>query len=78
MILKTIDVPSAIFCKNVNCKLDHQNSDIDGYYTSICDALLVASREHIPSSNFRCSQDYVVPGFNEHLRICMTQLDNII
>ena len=55
------------FCKDVNCKVDHYNSDIDAYYTSICDTLLVASRKHIPSSNFRCSQDYVVPAFNEHL-----------
>ena len=55
------------FCKDVNCKVDHHNSDIDAYYTSICDILLVASRKHIPSFNFRCSQDYVVPAFNEHL-----------
>ena len=47
MILKTIDVPGAIFCKDANCKDDHHNSDIDAYYSSICDALLVASRKHI-------------------------------
>ena len=54
------------FC-NLN-EDDHHNSDIDAHYTSICDALLVASRKHIPSSNVRCSQDNVVPGFNEHLK----------
>ena len=30
--------------------------------------MLVENTLHIPSSNFRCSQDYVVPGFNEHLK----------
>ena len=64
----TIYVPSAIFCKDANCKDDHHISDIHAYYTSICDALIVASSKHIPSSNFRCSQDYVVPDFNEHLK----------
>ena len=68
MILKTFGVPGAIFCKDANCKDDHHNSDIDAYYTTICEVLLVASRKHIPSFNFRCSQNYVVPGFNKHLK----------
>ena len=66
--LKTIDIPDAIFRKDVDCKLDDHIRDIDAYYSSICDALIVASKAHIPSCNFRCSQDYVVPGFTEHIK----------
>ena len=66
--LKTIDIPDAIFCNDVDCKLDHHISDIDAYYSSICDALIVASKAHIPSCNFRCLHEYVVPGFNEHVK----------
>ena len=65
---KSIDIPDAIFCKDVDCKLDHHISDIDAYYSYICDALIVASEAHIPSCNFRCSQEYIVPGFNEHVK----------
>ena len=42
MILNTIDVPGDIFCKDANCKDDHRHTDIDAYYTSICDALAVS------------------------------------
>ena len=47
MILKTIDVPGAIFRRDANCKDDHHNSNIDAYYTSICDALLVENAYHL-------------------------------
>ena len=33
--LKTINIPDAIFCKAIDCKLDHHISDIDVYYSSI-------------------------------------------
>ena len=28
----------------------------------------MVSKKHIPSSTFKCSSDYIVPGFNEHLK----------
>ena len=66
--LKTIDILDTMFCKCVDYKLDHHIGDIDAYYSSIRDALIVASKAHIPSCNFRCSQDYIVSEFNEHLK----------
>ena len=36
--------------------------------TCICDALNSASIEYIPPSKIKCSQEYFVPGFNEHLK----------
>ena len=68
MLLFITHSPDATFCKDVDCKLDHCISGIDAYYSRICDALIVASKQHIHSCNFRCSQEYVVPGFNEHVR----------
>ena len=57
-----------MFCKDVDYKLDHHISDIDAYYSCLFDDLIVASKAHIHSCNFRCSQHYVVPEFNEHLK----------
>ena len=66
--LKTIDILDTMFYKDVDYKLDHHISDIDAYYSCLSDALIVASKAHIPSCNFRCLQDYVVPEFNELLK----------
>ena len=68
MILKSIVVPSAIYCTDVDCKHAGHIRDIDTYYDNICDTLVVVSRKHIPSSTFKCSSDYIVPGFKEHLK----------
>ena len=68
MILKSIVIPSAIDCTDVDCKHAGHIRDIDNYYDNICDTLVVVSRKHIPSSTFKCSSDYIVPGFNEHLK----------
>ena len=35
------------FCTDVDCKLDHHISDISFYYSSVCDALIVASKAQI-------------------------------
>ena len=68
MILKFIVIPSAIYCTDVDCKHAGHIRDIDTYYDNICDTLVVVSKKHIPSSTFKCSSDYIVPGFNEHLK----------
>ena len=67
MILKSIVIPSAIYCTDVDCKHAGHIRDIDTYYDNICDTLVVVSRKHTPSSTFKCSSNYIVPGFNEHL-----------
>ena len=66
MILKSIVIPSAIYCTDVDCKHAGHTRDIDTYYDNICDTLVVVSRKHTPSSTFKCSSDYIVPGFNNN------------
>ena len=68
MTLKSIVIPSAIYCTDVDCKHANHIRDIDTYYDNICDTLVVVSKKYIPSSTFKCSSDYIVPGFNEHLK----------
>ena len=68
MILKSIVIPIVIYCTDVDCKHAGHIRDIDTYYDNICDTLVVVSRMNIPSSTFKCSADYIVPGFNEHLK----------
>ena len=41
---------------------------LDVYFISICDALQKASIKSIPNSKYKCSSDFIVPGFNEYVR----------
>ena len=41
---------------------------INDYFGSICEALRKANIKSIPTSIFKCSNDYIVPGFNEYVR----------
>ena len=38
------------------------------YYDSICKVLTNVGKLTIPTNKFKCSQDYIVPGFHEHLK----------
>ena len=38
------------------------------YYDSVCKVLTTVRKLTIPPNKFKCSQDYIVPGFNEHLK----------
>ena len=38
------------------------------YYDSICNVLTDVSKTTIPTTRFKCSKDFIVPGFNEHLK----------
>ena len=38
------------------------------YYDSICNVLTDVSKMTIPTTRFKCSKDFIVPGFNEHLK----------
>ena len=68
MNLNSIDITRAIYCTDVDCPHICHTRDIDTYYNNICDALVISSKGHIPTSKFKCSSDYIVPGFNEHLK----------
>ena len=35
----------------------------------MCTALSSISKLTIPTCRFRCSQEFIVPGFNEHLKV---------
>ena len=37
-------------------------------YKQICDVLHTASKKCIPSSKIDCYKEYIVPGFNEHVK----------
>ena len=38
------------------------------YFRSICNALRKASTKCIPTTKYKCSSDFIVPGFNEYVR----------
>ena len=69
-----IFIPSAIKCTNLNCKsIEHRNA-IDLYYSEICKALHCSSLDSIPSSKSTDSRDYIVPGFNDYVKIYIVSL----
>ena len=53
-----IHVTPGVKCNDPNCQLSSHKSDIDYFYTQICDALDKASKYCIPSSriNFHCTR----------------------
>ena len=66
--LRSITVPSIVYCKDARCKNDQHRHLIDLYYDSICNVLTDVSKMTIPTTRFKCSKDFIVPGFNEHLK----------
>ena len=66
--LSSITVPSIVYCKDARCKNDQHRHLIDLYYDSICNVLTDVSKMTIPTTRFKCSKDFIVPGFNEHLK----------
>ena len=66
--LSEVTVPAAIFCKNVSCKDSEHIRHIDEYYNSLCNVLTEVSKITIPTCRYKCAQEFIVPGFNEHLK----------
>ena len=66
--LSEVTVPAAIFCKNVSCKDSEYIRQIDEYYNSLCNVLTEVSKITIPTCRYKCAQEFIVPGFNEHLK----------
>ena len=67
-MLSEVTVPAAIFCKNVSCKDSEHIRQIDEYYNSLCNILTEASKITILTCRYKCTQEFIVPDFNEHLK----------
>ena len=68
ILLSEINIPDVVRCYNTACVCNEHKVQLDDYYSSICEALRKASIKSIPTSIFKCSSDYIVPGFNEYVR----------
>ena len=66
--LSHITIPEVVYCNDVRCNDEQHRHHIDMYYDSICKVLTNVGKLTIPTNKFKCSQDYIVPGFNEHLK----------
>ena len=55
-----IHVTSGVKCNDPNCKLSSHRSDIDDFYTQICDVLDKASTYCIPSTRSNYYKDHIV------------------
>ena len=66
--LSHITIPEVVYCNDVRCFDEQHRHHIDMYYDSICKVLTSVGKLTIPTNKFKCSQDYIIPGFNEHLK----------
>ena len=66
--LSEVTVLAAIFYKDVSCKDTKHIRQTDEYYNSLCNVLTEVSKMTIPICRFKCVQEFIVPGFNEHLK----------
>ena len=61
-------VPAAICYKDASCKDCEHRHQIEQYYDNMCNILSSVGKLTIPTCRCRCSQEFIVPGFNEHLK----------
>ena len=66
--LSRITVTSIVYCNDVLCNNDQHRHLIDWYYDSIGNVLTDVSNMTIPTTRFKCLQDFIVAGFHEHLK----------
>ena len=66
--LSHITIPEVVYCNDVRCNDEQHRHHIDMYYESICKVLTSVAKLAFPTNQFKYSQDYIVPGFNEHLK----------
>ena len=60
IILMIYMLHQVLICNDPNCQLSSHESDIDYFYTQICDALDKASKYCIPSSRKNYYKDHIV------------------
>ena len=61
-------IVSAVRCIDNTCTCEDHRRKIDQYFGNICEALKKASMSSIPRSKFRCSSEFIVPGYNEYVK----------
>ena len=66
--LRAVNIPDAVRCYDTACVCDEHKMQLDVYFSSICDELRKASIKSIPTTKYKCSSDFIVPGFNEYVR----------
>ena len=63
-----IVVPAAFYCKDASCKNNENRHQLEEYYNNMCNVLSTVNKLNIPTCRFRCSQEFIVPVSNEHLK----------
>ena len=65
--LRAVNIPDAVRCYDTAC----------AYSISICDVLRKTSMKSIPTSEFKCSSDFILSNFNEYVRELGMNCSNI-
>ena len=65
--LSHITIPEVVYCNDVRCNDKQHRHHVDMYNDSICNVLTIVGKLTIPTNKFKCSRDFIVSGFNEHL-----------
>ena len=58
--LSRITVTSIVYCNDARCNNDQYQHLINRHYNSICNVLTDVSKMTIPTTRFKCSQDFIV------------------
>ena len=66
--LRAVNIPDAVRCYDTACVCDEHKMELDVYFSSICYGLRKASIKSISTTKYKCSTDFIVPGFNEYVR----------
>ena len=68
-LVHNINVPNAIYCRNVKCCSQHHKDEIELYSTELMNAITQAVADHIPHSVPSSSNKHTIPGWNEEVKM---------
>ena len=74
--LRSINVPGGLMCRDMHCHDVHHLESIDVFYSDICNALAHSSAQCIDVCRTGSAKDFIVPGFNEHVKTLHTEARN--
>ena len=74
--LRSINVPGGLTCRDMHCYDVHHLESIDLFYSDICNALAYSSAQCIDVCRTGIAKDFIVPGFNEHVKTLHTEARN--
>ena len=63
-------------CRDMHCHDVHHLESIDVFYSDICNALAHSSAQCIDVCRTGSAKDFIVPGFNEHVKTLHTEARN--